>query len=68
MSHAVVESYKYSGNHNYINSGIMCFILLSMMAGLVALFRRLAPKQSRSSELTKTCEVTNAIEHDNTTA
>ena len=65
-SNTVIESYRLSGNHNYINAGITCLILLSMMAGLVALFRKLAPRQSRSSELQKTWEANNtsALELD----
>ena len=41
---SVVKSYEASNNHNYINATVTAVIFLSMVAGLVVLYKCLAPR------------------------
>ena len=45
---AVVESYKVSGNHTYISAAITALIFLCMFAGMVVLYKKLAPRRTSS--------------------
>ena len=61
VSLTVVESYQISGYHTYISAAITALIFLCMFAGMVVLYKNLAPR-SRSLVSSRKHESTNGIE------